>query len=457
MKKKAALVAAVLASAMMFTGCSASILTSSSADETTTSVENIWTAKDEDIVAWSTSESLSAEDKEYYNVTFKDFYSEYAFTIANYGIDETSSDYAAYAQNYRKNIIDMLTNEKIILKKAEELGLDKLTEDEMKEIDKAYQENLDGWYATFETQAKEALGMTDDTTSSETELSDDDKAKLLEKEKELFRNYAAEYGLTEEVFLKWQTNTFIQTKVLDYIYKDIKITDEQVNEYVTKLTDEAKKTYKESVSDYEYDSEYQKVWIPEGSRNIKYICIRIDSSDAAELAAARNESGADIESINKQRDEKLAEIQSKAEAALKKATEGTDFDAVIKEYSSDYSEDTEGDTTLIINGTPNMYDTLYEELYKLEKPGDISGLIPTDRGYYILQYVSDAEVTDKEIAEYKAEVKETLTSEKQTEVANTTIEKWRDEVGYDYDYTKLNFEEPEEETSSDASDASSES
>ena len=104
-----------------------------------------------------------------------------------------------------------------------------------------------------------------------------------------------------------------------------------------------------------------------------------------------------------------------------------------------------------------MYDTLYEELYKLEKPGDRSGLIPTDRGYYILQYVSDAEVTDEEIAEYKAEVKETLTSEKQTEVANTTIEQWRDEVGYDYDYTKLNFEEPEEETSSDASDASSES
>ena len=460
MKKTTASIAAVLACAMMFTGCSDSLFDSSSEDSTTTSVQDIWTAKDEDIVAWATSDSLSAEEKEYYNITFKDFYSEYAFTIANYGLDETSSDYEQYAKHYRQNIIDMLSNEKIILKKAEELGLDKLTEDEMKEIDKAYQENLDGWYETFETKAKEALGMTDDTTSSETEISDDDKAKLLEKEKELFRDYVSGFGLTEEVFLKWQTNTFIQKKVLEYVYKDIVITDEQVDEYVTKLIDEAKKAYKENVSSYERDSEYQKVWLPEGSRNIKYICIKLNPSDSAELSAARNESGADIDSINKQRDEKLEEIKSKAEAALKKATEGTDFDAVIKEYSSDYSETTEGDTTLIINGTTAMYDVLYDELYKLEKPGDISGLIPTDRGYYILQYTSDAVLTDKEIAEYKAKVKETLTANEQEETANSAIEQWRNDVGYEYDYTKLNFEKPEEETSSDdssdeASDASS--
>ena len=98
-----------------------------------------------------------------------------------------------------------------------------------------------------------------------------------------------------------------------------------------------------------------------------------------------------------------------------------------------------------------MYDVLYEELYKLEKPGDISGLIPTDRGYYIIQYTSDAVLTDKEISEYKTEVKETLTANEQEETANSAIEQWRNDVGYEYDYTKLNFEKPEEETSSDAS------
>ena len=68
MKKRTAAVAAILACAMMFTGCSDSILTSSG--DTTTSTEKIWTANDDDVVAWSTVDSLSAEDKEYYQVKF---------------------------------------------------------------------------------------------------------------------------------------------------------------------------------------------------------------------------------------------------------------------------------------------------------------------------------------------------------------------------------------------------
>lgn len=209
MKKRTAATAAILACTMMFSGCSDSILTSGT-DSGTTSVENIWTAKDDDIVAWATSDSLSDEEKEYYQVKFKDFYPEYSFTIANYGLDETNSAYASYAQSYRKNIIDMLTNEKLILRKAKELGLDQLTEEEMAEVEKAYTKNLSDWYASFEKKAKTALGIsTDDTSGTEDSANDE---KILEKEKELFNEYIAGFGLTEDTFLMWQTNTAIQKK-----------------------------------------------------------------------------------------------------------------------------------------------------------------------------------------------------------------------------------------------------
>ena len=62
MKKRPAAPAAILACTMMSSGCSDSILTSGT-DSGTTSVENIWTAKDDDIVAWATSDSLSDEEK----------------------------------------------------------------------------------------------------------------------------------------------------------------------------------------------------------------------------------------------------------------------------------------------------------------------------------------------------------------------------------------------------------
>lgn len=452
MKKITAAVAAILACAMMFTGCSDSILTSSGSEDTT-STENIWTASDDDLVAWTTVDSLSAEDKEYYRVKFKDFYSEYSFTITNYGLDETNSAYTAYAQYYRQNIIDMLTNEKLIMKKASELGLDQLSEDEMKTVEETYLKNLEDWYASFETKAKEALGISTDETSTVDSSNDE---KILEKEKELFNEYISGFGLSEETFLKWQTNTAIQKKVNDYLVKDITVTDAEVEDYITKLTKEAKDTYEKSVSQYASDSEYQKVWIPDDARRIKYIVVSIPSSDYAEINAARNESGADDAEIDKMRDEKLAEIKSKAETALEKATaDGADFDAVIKEYSSAYSEDTAGQTTLVLNNKEGLSEALYNGVFDLKNPGDVSGLIPTDGGYYIIKYDSKATVTDEQLTEYKATVKDELLSSRQSETTNNAIEEWRNAVGYEYDYDKLNITKEEDTSSTEESGTSS--
>lgn len=454
MKKRTAATAAILACTMMFSGCNDSILTSGT-DSGTTSVENIWTAKDDDIVAWATSDSLSDEEKEYYQVKFKDFYSEYSFTIANYGLDETNSAYASYAQAYRKNIIDMLTNEKLILRKAKELGLDQLTEKEMAEVEKAYTKNLSDWYASFEKKAQTALGIsTDDTSGTEDSANDE---KILEKEKELFNEYIAGFGLTEDTFLMWQTNTAIQKKVNDYLLKDITVSDSEVDDYITKLTAEAKQAYEKSASSYATDSEYKKVWIPKDARYIKYIAVGIASSDYAEINAARNESGADDAEIDKKRDEKLAEIKEKADAALKKATaEGADFDAVVKEYSSAYSESTKGEQILVLNSKGLISDALYDAVFSLEKPGDISGLIPTDSGYYIVKYVSDAKVTDSDLSDYRKTVRQELLTSRQSEKTNAILEEWRSAVNYEYDYEKLNITK-EEKTSSDASASSADS
>ncbi len=451
MKKRTAAVAAILACTMMFSGCSDSILSSSGTDSTT-STENIWTASDDDVVAWTTVDSLSDEEKDYYKIKFKDFYSEYSFTITNYGLDETNTAYSAYAQYYRKNIIDMLTNEKLILKKAEELGLDTLSEDEIKEVETTYQKNLNDWYASFETKAKDALGIS---TSDTSETQDDaTEEKILEKEKELFNEYISGFGLSEETFLKWQTNTAIQKKVNDYLIKDITVADSEVDDYITKLIAEAKSAYEKSVSDYANDSEYQKVWVPDDARRIKYIVVSIPSSDYAEINAKRNESGADDAEIDKLRDEKLAEIKSKAETALAKATaDGADFDAVIKEYSSAYSEDTAGQTTLVLNNKDGLSEALYNGVFGLENPGDVSGLIATDGGYYIVKYESKATVSDSDINEYKKTVKEELLTSRQSDATNNAIEEWRNAVGYEYDYDKLNITK-EEDTSSDSSESS---
>ena len=69
-KKKIAVIVAILAVCMSFCGCSESILNSSGSNDTSGTTSEIWTAKDDDIIAWAEGENLSEEDKEYYNVTF---------------------------------------------------------------------------------------------------------------------------------------------------------------------------------------------------------------------------------------------------------------------------------------------------------------------------------------------------------------------------------------------------
>ena len=441
MKKSAA--ALLLATTLTLTGCSESILTSKTAGDDTTA-STVWDTDDNKVIAWVVDDSMSDEDKKGYDITFGDFYSEYTFTLASNGIDENSSEYADMAKNYRSQLLDLLTREHIVLKKAADAGLDVLTDEETAEINKSYEDNLLAWYNSYESQAKEELGDTSD-------IADD---VLQNKERELFNEYLASFGLSEETFLKWQTNNFIYNKMMQEVSKDITVTDEEAQEQLDTTLADAKRVYDEERSRYENAPDYLEVWLPEGSRNIKFILLEIDSADAAEIAAGRAESDPDTEALDKLRDEKLDEIKGQADAALQKLKNGTEFDAVLKEYGANYSESTEGQTTLIVKDSIVTMESLYDAAYALKEPGDFTDLIATDRGYYILQYVSDAKITDDDLKKVKEQYKEEMLADKQSALQQETVDKWLAEVTYEYDYDALNIDPPTESNSSDTSTAS---
>ncbi|MCH5324362.1 MAG: peptidylprolyl isomerase [Eubacterium sp.] len=440
MKKITTAAALLLVCAMGITGCSDSILTSSDTSGESKPAE-IWTANDDDIVAWSGSETLSDEEKEFYNIAFKEFYSEYAFFIDMNQIDEYEEDYQTDLQLYRQQMIEMLAEERVVLKKAQEAGLDVLTAEEAEEVSEYYENNMQAYYTAFAAEAKEALG------------SDADKDALLAKERELFLDYIVKFGLSEEIFLKWQTNTYIYSKMMDKITEDVTVSKEAIDTYIDTTQKEAEAMYNESVATYEAATDYQAVWIPDGSRNIKFILLAIDSSDAAELSAARAESNADNDALDKLRDEMLATVKGQADAAMEKLNSGeASFEDVMKEYAANYYEGAEKNLTLLIYGSERTMKEIYDAAYALEKPGDITDLIATDRGYYIIQYVSDAEITDEQMEDVRKATEQGMIAERQAELKDKTIAQWMDEVAYEYNYDALNYEKPSEsdKTSSQA-------
>ena len=124
------------------------------------------------------------------------------------------------------------------------------------------------------------------------------------------------------------------------------------------------------------------------------------------------------------------------------------FDDVLKEYSHDRNDAVTDQTITVIKGTKSLTDTLYDAIFGLEKPGDISELIATDLGYYFFYYKEDAKITDEDITVQKKNVYDGMLKERQNKAADDALTEWQDAVKYEYDYEKLNFKKPEEEDTS---------
>lgn len=426
-KKLAALLAGIIAITGL-TGCN-DANNSSNADNTTS---QIWNVASDAIVAKMTSE---VSDKSFFDITFDDFYNEYKFTIENKGLDESDTASATYVNYYRNNIISMLTNERIILWIAKEEGLDKLTDAEQKEIDDALTTVYENWYSSFETEAKAA----DSTLTGDA---------LTAKEKELFEAYLAGFNLSTDNFVTWQTNSFIENKVLDKYSEGIEVSDKEAEDYFTKQVAAAKAAYEKKDGSYESDTTNQTFYIPEKSRKIKYVYIGLETADATELYSARNESGADDAAVDKKRDELLAGIKDKADKALAAVkADGAKFDDVVKEYSEDYKEDSGVNEILIVPNTTSIPENLYNAIFAVEKEGECTDLVATDGGYYIVQYFDTPTIDDTAKATAIKASKETLLTEKKNNHLSDVLEDWQKKYVYEIDYTTLQIT-VEEETSS---------
>lgn len=443
MKKKLALLMAVIVITTTLSGCNngtSSNVGDSGTSNTVTALSE-WGVDENKVIASIKSEGI--EDADYFNITFGQWWREYAFTLANKNIEENNANYADNINYYRNNTISMLTNERILLREAKLAGYDNLTEAEIKEIDDANQKILTGWYESFES---DALAADENLTGD----------ALLAKEKELFNNYLSKFNLTGDDFLIWQKYSYIENKLMEEKTKDITVTDAEAQEYVDNYIKEAKEAYEKSPATYEQTAAYQAVHIPEGSKRIKYIYIGLDKADATELYNERNESGADQEKLDKKRDELLAGIQTKADDILKKVkAEGADFDALMKEHSSDYSEDAAGKTILIVNKTSSIPEELYNKIESLKNIGDISDLVATDGGYYIVQYAESAALTEADKTAAFDAAKESLLDAKKSKSLNALLLEWQKKYNYEIDYDTLKITQEAETTDTTSNNSTS--
>ena len=177
-------------------------------------------------------------------------------------------------------------------------------------------------------------------------LSDEDKAKV----DEIFNDEA-------------QVEQFVQQGIDVAKMKQLYYNDYTITAYIEKLADDAKdedvinyikENSGEDADLYEYDTSH-------------ILFKTVDDSTGAELS-----------------EDKVAEVKTKAEAALKRALAGEDFAALAKELSEDTgTKENGGQYTMYMDG--NKY-TEYADAVKNLKEGEITAaLVKSQSGYHIIK------------------------------------------------------------------------
>lgn len=408
--KKIACAAAAVLTALTIGGCSVKVGTNAA-------------VKDDKVVAEST-----AENTDKIEITYLDFKKEYLYFLKGQGItDDSEESVAALCKSQRETIINYLINERVILEKAKELGLDKLTDEEMDTVEEEYDRMVlrqIAYFAGLTNVDPEVSPLTDEQT---------------ETGNKGFDEYLASCGLTRDDLLVWQVSAAVTNKLREDTVKDVSADYSEAEETFSSYVESIKALYESNQLEYE-SGVYSAYWVPDGSRRIKHILLGFEDTFTDELGQMRD--SGDDEGADKLREEKAAEFSETTEKIINMLDNGADFDELIEEYSADKAgSEANPDGYLLVPDSQLYMEEFTEMGQSLENIGDYDTAL-TDYGVHIVLYADDARVTEESIQGYKDYIYELLDSDVKNTHFNDTLREWREAYKFEIDYDALKIDEP---------------
>lgn len=358
-------------------------------------------------------------------ITYGDFEREYKYALKGAGIeDDTEESVAASCRTQRETIVNYLINERIILKKAGEMGVLSLTEEEMNSAEEQYNSQI-------EEQIEYFGGKADYGDRDASAVSDDEKRERGEKD---FDEYLRDCGLSRDDLLTWSVNSAITNKLIAEVGKSVEYSEAETSfkEYEEKI----KQLYSDNIAEYE-NGGFTQVWVPEGARMIKHILLGFDDDTMTELETKR--SGGDDAAADKLRGEKADELQPKVDEVLKKLDGGEDLKSLILEYSNDAAASSMyPDGYVVIPDGVGYMKEFQEAAFEMKNVGDRTVCV-TDYGVHIMIYAADAEVNPDHIKEFTDYLYEQMIQTRFSE----KMEEWKAEYDYKIDRETLRIDDPE--------------
>ncbi len=320
-----------------------------------------------------------------------------------YLTDEMIEDpeYEDYVLSVKKQILDEVIIERLLHQKAKDAGF-VLTDEMREEARKEYED--------FIEQIAESMKAQDEAAGEEVEEGKDYREEALNYIKEQLKAM----DMTEEEYIQMIAEYKPIEKFTEKTLEDVQVTDEDIQQYYEKEL----KAQKENPS----YSETARVQLYEPNRlQVKHIFIELPEEKQEEYNNLLSE-----EDKKEEAEEFLAKelkaIKPKAEEALEKAKE--DMKAAIEEYNPDDAEFME-EGIIIYENYPYLPEEYVEEAFKLSE-GEVSSLIETRYGYFIVKVEKKLPEKTYTIDEKQEELKTAVEEQKKSEKWNSLLEEWMD-------------------------------
>lgn len=402
-------------------------------------------------------------DEKIYLHEFEATYNMYVEYYANYGYDITNDETAL--KEFKTSLIERMIADKAAIIKAKEAGLDKFTDEQLKEID----ESIDTEYKSIEEYYRPL---------AEEQAGSDDEAAIAAKYEELVEEESQNYTgvkMTYEEYLDYVEETITQNYLINLykdkiVYKDLNVSEDDIKAKYDEYVESAKQEYAENAVAYKNDQESAELMVtmptaysPEGYSRMLSILIPASTEKSetytenetkmGELEAeygklafedavsGKNTNAAKLKEIiaeyNKLKLDNEAEFDKANEANRKKADEayaalqsGKSFVDVMKEYGEDPDFDSESifieKGVLISNqhaSENDLSDEVKAEFAKL-KIGEYSPVFEDEDGFHIIFYLKDEPVGVRDISELKSFIEDELLATGKTEEWDALVKEW---------------------------------
>ena len=299
---------------------------------------------------------------------YVNMYAQYGYAMDEYDIDFQMS-VAQETVQYRIN--QLIVEHKVLAEGYE------LTEEKEAEFLAQAQETYDSLRSYYESYLS-AYGYTGD-----------DLAAIVDEE-------VAASGYTVDSLLE----NIRLNDMLGYLYDlataGVTVSEDEVREAFEVKLAEAQALYEEDVDAYidDYLMEADILYTPEGLRLVHCIYIALSDEDVAELAAVGSIVADATPSEATLSEAEIAELSGseKANAVLARIRDGLDFTEAMITFNEDGSTPEQLDAGYPVCADSVLYSPAFVEgAMALENVGDVSDVIVTETGCFILRYVSDIE------------------------------------------------------------------